>query len=186
MTNDTPSGARARVIPLPDARRIKRAIESLDTGAGVSRPAGAHHPMGERGDAAQYLGMLKGLVQQIEYGLSGGPLQTDVQKGMFAAYERDLPSILAAESSRVAALVQFAAQGILQLPHASQQMAASALGLQVAEHGFAAASEIAVSMEAPGLDESEVVRRSEAMYEAADKLTDYIGEKRAHFGEERP
>ena len=84
MTDDSPRGARAHVIPLPEARRIKRAIESLDTGARVGRPSGApSHPMGERGDAAQYLGMLKALVQQIEYGLNGGPLQTDVQKGVF-------------------------------------------------------------------------------------------------------
>ena len=140
--------------------------------------------MGERGDAAQYLGMLKALVQQIEYGLNGGPLQTDVQKGVFATYDRNFPAILAAESSRAASLVQFAAQGIQQLPHASQQMAATALAFTVAEHGFAAASEIAVGVGAPDFDENEVVRQSEAMYDAADKLTEYIGEKRAQFGEQ--
>lgn len=185
MTDDSPRGARAHVIPLPEARRIKRAIESLDTGARVGRPSGApSHPMGERGDAAQYLGMLKALVQQIEYGLNGGPLQTDVQKGVFATYDRNFPAILAAESSRAASLVQFAAQGIQQLPHASQQMAATALAFTVAEHGFAAASEIAVGVGAPDFDENEVVRQSEAMYDAADKLTEYIGEKRAQFGEQ--
>ena len=187
MTDDSPRGARAHAIPLPEARRIKRAIESLDTGARVGRPSGApSHPMGERGDAAQYLGMLKALVQQIEYGLNGGPLQTDVQKGVFATYDRSLPAILAAESSRAASLREFARQGIMQLPHASQQMAASAAAFMVAEHGLAAASEIAVGVGAPDFDENEVVRQSEAMYDAADQLTDYVAQKRAEFGEERP
>jgi hypothetical protein len=182
--NDEPRGARAHVIPLPEARRIKRAIESLGTGINVGRPPGApRHPMGERGDAAQLLGVLKGLVEQIEEGLRGGELQTDVQKGLFGSYERDMPAILAAEASRASSLVQFAAQGIMQLPRASQQMSATALGLKVAHHGFAASSEIAVGVDKPGFDGEEVVRQSEAMYEAADELTKYVSEKRAQFGE---
>jgi hypothetical protein len=179
---DEPSGARAQAIPLPELRRIKRAIESLGTGIDVGRPKLAPaHPMGERGDAAQCLGILKALVQQIEYGLIGGPLQTDVQKGVFAAYGRDLPAILAAESAHVGTLVKFAAEGIMQVPHASQQMSAAALGLTVAEHGFAAAAEIAVGVDAPGFSDTEVTRQSEAMYEAADKLTDYVAGKRAEW-----
>lgn len=183
MTNEQPSGARAHAIPLPEARRIKRAIESLGTGVNVTRPPGTRHPMGERGEAAQYLGILKALVDQIETGLRGGELQTDVQKGWFGGYDRDLPAMLCAESSRAASLVQFAAQGIMQLPRASQQMSATALGLQVAEHGMAAAAEIAVGVDSPQFDGEEVARQSEAMYAAADQLTKYVAEKRAQFGE---
>jgi hypothetical protein len=185
LTDEASHGARAHAIPLPELRRIKRAIESLGTGIDVGRPKLAPaHPMGERGDAAQCLGILKALVQQIEYGLMGGPLQTDVQKGVFGAYERDLPGILAAESAHVASLREFARQGIMQLPHASQQMSATAVALMVAEHGFAAAAEIAVGVDGLGFAEDEVVRQSEAMYEAADMLTKYVAEKRAEWGED--
>lgn len=83
--------------------------------------------MGERGVATQYLGIPKALVEQIEYGLRGGALQSDVEKGVFGAHGRDLPAILAAEHSRAASLARFAGQGIMQLPRASQQMAATAL-----------------------------------------------------------
>ncbi|MFE3776130.1 hypothetical protein [Streptomyces sp. NPDC059122] len=183
MSNES-RGARAHVVPLPEARRLKRAIESLGTGVNVTKPPGTRHPMGERGDAAQYLGILKALVQQIEYGLRGGELQTDVQKGVFTAYDRNLPSILAAESSEASSLVQFAAQGIEQLPHASQQMAASALAFTVVQHGFAAAAEIAVGIQDPAFDAEEVARQSEAMYEAADELAKYTEQKRAQFSEE--
>lgn len=176
MTNER--GARAHVVPLPEARRIKRAIESLGTGINVSRPPGTRHPLGERGEAAQYLGILKALVEQIEYGLHGGELHTDVQKGVFGAYERDMPAILAAESSKARWLVQFAGQGIMQLPRASQQMAATALAMKVAEHGLAASCEIAVGIDASGFDPEEAVRQSEAMYDAADELTKYVAEKR--------
>ncbi|MFE7111797.1 hypothetical protein ACFU98_29640 [Streptomyces sp. NPDC057575] len=182
MTNE-PSGARAQAVPLPEARRIKRAIESLGTGINVNRPPGTRHPMGERGEAAQYLGILKALVDQIETGLRGGELQTDVQKGWFTGYGRDLPAMLCAESSRAASLVQFAAQGITQLPRASQQMSATAVAFQVAVHGLAASSEIAIGIDSPEFDGEEAVRQSEAMYDAADQLTKYVSEKRAQFGE---
>lgn len=182
MTDET--GASARAIPLPELRRIKRAIDALGTGIDVGRPKLAPaHPMGERGDAAQLLGILKGLVQQIEYGLIGGPLQTDVQKGLFNAYGRDIPAILAAESAHAGVLVKFAAEGIQQVPYASQQMSAAALAFVVAEHGFAAAAEIAVGVDGPGFNEARVTQQSEAMYEAADKLTEYVAEKRAEWDE---
>ena len=183
MTNEPPAGARAHAIPLPEARRIKRTIKSLDANINVSRPPGTRHPMGERGEAAQYLGILKALVDQIETGLRGGQLQTDVQKGWFGTYERDLPAMLCAESSRAASLTQFAAQGVMQLPRASQQMSAAAVAFQVAEHGLAAAAEIAVGVGSPQFDGEEVVRQSEAMYAAADRLTKYVSDKRAQFGE---
>ncbi|MFJ1900489.1 hypothetical protein [Streptomyces sp. NPDC088115] len=182
MTTEQPPGARAHAVPLPEARRLKRAIESLGTGISVNRPPGTRHPMGERGEAAQYLGILKALVDQIETGLRGGELQTDVQKGWFGGYERDLPAMLVAESSRAQSLVQFAAQGITQLPHASQQMSATAVAFRVAEHGLAAAAEIAVGLDSPKFDGEEVARQSEAMYEAADQLTKYVADKRTQFG----
>ncbi|MFI8903920.1 hypothetical protein ACIGO7_37950 [Streptomyces virginiae] len=182
MTAEEPRGARAIAVSLPEARRIKRAIESLDTGINVSRPQGATHPMGERGYAAQYLGMLKALVEQIEYGLRGGELHTDVQKGFFAGYERNIPAMLASESSKARWFTQFAGAGIMQVPHASQQMAACALAGQVIEHGMAAASEIAVGIDSPDFDAEEVVRQSEAMYEKAGELEKYVAEKRTQHG----
>lgn len=184
MTTNEPRGARTHAIPLPEARRVKRAIDSLDTGLDVRRPPGApQHPMGERGDAGQYLGILKALVAQVEEGLRGGPLQTDVQKGWFGAYERNLPSMLANTASQLRDLSGFARQGIMQLPHASQQMSVAAVALLVAQHAFAAASEIAVGFDAEDFHGDEVVKQSEEMYAAFDMLADYVTKKRAEFGE---
>jgi hypothetical protein len=184
MTNEEPRGARTHAIPLPEARRVKRAIDSLDTGLDVRRPPGApQHPMGDRGDAAQYIGILKGLVGQVEEGLRGGPLQTDVQKGWFNAYERHTPSMMANTASQLRDLSEFARQGIMQLPHASQQMSVAAVALLVAQHAFAAASEIAVGIDSADFHEGEVVKQSQEMYEAFDMLADYVAKKRAEFDE---
>ncbi|MFH8805217.1 hypothetical protein ACH4F6_37705 [Streptomyces sp. NPDC017936] len=179
MTTEEPRGARTHAVPLPEARRVKRAIDSLETGLDVRRPAGAQHPMGDAGYAAQYLGMLKGLVAQVEEGLRGGPLQTDVQKGWFAAYERDVPSMLANTAAQLRSLSEFARQGIVQVPHASQQMSVAAAALLAAHHAFAAASEIAVGVGSPDFHDDEVIKQSEEMYAAADMLTDYVTQKRA-------
>lgn len=144
--------------------------------------------MGERGVATQYLGIPKALVEQIEYGLRGGALQSDVEKGVFGAHGRDLPAILAAENSRAASLARFTGQGIMQLPRASQQMAATALALTVVEQSLAAGCEIAVAIDSPDLDPQETARESEAMYDAADELGKYVAHKRtqARAGEGVP
>ncbi|MFJ2279260.1 hypothetical protein ACIOEZ_34490 [Streptomyces sp. NPDC087866] len=183
MTTESPRGARATAIPLPEARRIKRAIDSLGTGISVNQPPGTRHPMGERGVAAQYLGILKALVDQMETGLRGGELQTDVQKGWFNTHERDVSAILCAEADRARNLTEFSAQGITQLPRASQQLSATAIAFQVAEHGLAAAAEIAVGLDSPQFDGEAVARETDTMYEAADLLTKYVADKRAQFGE---
>ena len=184
MTTEEPRGARTHALPIPEARRIKRAIDSLDTGLNARQPAGAQHPMGDRGYAAQYLGMLKAVVAQMEEGLRGGPLETDVQKGWFGAYERDVPSMLANTAAQLRSLSEFARQGITNVPQASQQMSVAAVALLAARHAFAAASEIAVGIGSPDFHEGEMIRQSEAMYEAADMLTDYVAKKRAEFGED--
>lgn len=184
MTTEEPSGARTHAITLPEARRVKRAIDSLDTGVDARRPPGAPaHPMGDRGDAAQYIGILKALIAQIEEGVRGGPLQTDVQKGWFGGYQRNLPSMFANTAAQLKDLSSFASQGIMQVPHASQQMAVAATALLTASHAFAAASEIAVGVGSPDFHEDEVVKQSEAMYEAFDMLADYVAQKRAEFGD---
>lgn len=180
--NHEPGGARTHAIALPQARQVKRAINSLEVGTEIRKPPGEQHPMGDRGYAAQYLGMLKALVAQVEEGLRGGPLQTDVQKGWFASYERQLPSLLANTAAQVRDLSEFARQGIMQVPHASQQMSVAAAALRTAAHAFAAASEIAVGIDAPNFDENEVVKESEAMYEAYDLLAEYVSAKREQFG----
>jgi hypothetical protein len=178
MTEE-PRGARTHAVPLPEPRRLKRAVDSLETGIDIRRPPGAQHPMGDAGYAAQYLGTLKALVAQMEEGLRGGPLEGDVQKGWFAGYQRDVPSMLANTASQLRTLSEFARQGIMQVPEASQQMSVAAVALLAAHHAFAAASEVAVG---PGSDDfhgGEVVKQSEAMYEAVDMLTDYVTKKRA-------
>ncbi|UQI49836.1 hypothetical protein M1P56_35695 (plasmid) [Streptomyces sp. HU2014] len=180
---DEPRGARTHAVALPQARQVKRAINSLETGVEVRKPPGTQHPMGDRGYAAQYLGLLKAFVAQIEEGLRGGPLQVDVQKGWFGGYEGQLPSLLANTSSQVRDLSEFARQGIVEVPHASQQMSVAAAALLTAEHAFAAASEISVGIGKPDFNEAEVVKQSEAMYEAYDLLAEYVRQKREQFGE---
>ena len=183
MTTEEPRGARTHALPIPEARRIRRALDSLDTGLQTTRPAGAQHPMGDAGYAAQYLGMLKAVVAQMEEGLRGGPLETDVQKGWFGAYERNVPSMLANASAQLRSLSEFARQGITNVPQASQQMSVAAVALLAAHHAFAAASGIAVGPGSADFHGGEVARQSEAMYEAADMLTDYVKQKRAEFDE---
>jgi hypothetical protein len=179
MTTEEPRGARTHAIPLPESRRVKRAIDSLETGLDARRPAGAQHPMGDAGYAAQYVGLLKGLVAQMEEGLRGGPLEADVQKGWFTAYERDLPAMLSGLAGQFRALSEFARQGIVQVPQASQQMSVAAVALLAAYHAFGAASEIAVGTGSEDFHADEVARHSEEMYGAADMLTDYVAKKRA-------
>lgn len=184
MTTEEPRGARTHAVPLPQGREVKRAINSLNTGLNITRPPGTKHPMGDRGDAAQYLGMLKGVVAQMEEGLRGGPLAADVVKGLWAVYERSLPSILANTAAQVRDLSEFATQGIQRVPRASQQMAVAAAALRAASHAFAAAAEISAGLGAADFDGDEVVKQSEAMYEACDMLTGYVQQKRAEFGDE--
>jgi hypothetical protein len=181
--NDDARGARTHAIPLPQARQVKRAITSLDTGMDIQKPPGQQHPMGDRGYAAQYVGVLKAIVAQVEEGLRGGPLQTDVQKGWFGGYERNLSSMFANTAAQLRDLSEFARQGIMQVPHASQQMSVGAVALRTAAHAFAAAAEIAVGVGSPDFDQDEVAKESEAMYEAFDMLADYVTKKRAEFGE---
>lgn len=183
MTSQEPRGARTHAVSLPEAKRLRRALDSLGTGMQVHRTPGTQHPMGDRGDAAQLLGMLKAVIAQTEEGLRGGPLQTDVQKGWFAAYERSLPSMFANTASQLRSLSEFARQGITQVPLASQQMAVATSALLAASCAFAAASEIAVGVDSEDFHDGEVIKQSEAMYAAADMLTEYIAAKRAEFGE---
>lgn len=179
MTTEEPQGARTHAIPLPESRRVKRAIDSLETGLDARRPVGAQHPMGDAGYAAQYVGLLKALTAQMEEGLRGGPLETDVQKGWFTAYERNVPSMLANTAGQLRSLSEFARQGITNVPQASQQMSVAAVALLAAYHAFAAASEIAVGTDSEDFRADEAVRHSEEMYEATDMLTDYVTKKRS-------
>lgn len=178
MTTEEPRGARTHAIPLPQARQVRRALNSLETGLDATKPPGQQHPMGDRGYAAQYVGMLKGLVAQMEEGLRGGPLETDVQKGWFGVYERSIPSMFANTAGQLRSLSEFARQGITQVPQASQQMSVAAVALLAAHHAFAAASEIAVGVGSPDFHGDEVVKQSEEMYEATDMLIDYVAKKR--------
>ncbi|WP_329142689.1 hypothetical protein OIU91_03800 [Streptomyces sp. NBC_01456] len=178
MSNDESRGARAHVIPLPEALRLKRAIESLSAGIRVNRSPGKHHPRGERGEAAQFLGVLKALVEQIEEGLRGGELQADVDRGRLTGYERSASAMLTAEASRSFSLAQFAEHNIDRLPCAYQQMAVTALALRVAGHGFAASAEIAMGLDSDRFDAGEAARQSAAMYDAADELTRYVSQTR--------
>lgn len=178
MTTEEPRGARTHAVPLPQGRQVKRAINSLETGLNITKPPGAQHPMGDRGYAAQYVGMLKAIVAQMEEGLRGGPLETDVQKGWFAVYERSLPSMFANTAGQLRSLSEFARQGIVQVPQASQQMSVAAVALLAAHHAFAAASEIAVGVGTEDFHADEVVKQSDEMYEAADMLADYVAKKR--------
>lgn len=181
---DEPRGPRTHAIPLPEGRRLRRAIESLGLGAQISRPGGRPNPMGERGDAAQYLGVLKGLVAQMEEGLRGGPLHHDVTKGFFASYGRDNASLLAGIAAELRLLTGFAGGGITGLPFASQQMSVASTALLAASHAFAAAAEIAVGPGSDAFDENEIVKQSEAMYAAADMLRAYVADKREQWTQE--
>ncbi|MFF7234371.1 hypothetical protein [Streptomyces sioyaensis] len=178
MSNDESRGARTHVILLPEALRLKRAIESLSAGIRVSRSPAIHHPRGERGEAAQFLGILKALVEQIEEGLRGGELQADVDRGRLTGYERQVPAMLAAEASRAFSFAQVAEHNIHKLPGAYQQMAVTALALRAAGHGFAASAEIAMGPDTDRFDAEEAARQSAAMYDAAEELTRYIAQTR--------
>ncbi|MFF7234452.1 hypothetical protein [Streptomyces sioyaensis] len=166
------------MILLPEALRLKRAIESLSAGIRVSRSPAIRHPRGERGEAAQFLGILKALAEQIEEGLRGGELQADVDRGRLTGYERHVHAILAAEASRAFSCAQVAERNIHNLPCAYQQMAVTALALRAAGHGFAASAEISMGPDTDRFDTAEAARQSAAMYDAADELTRYISQTR--------
>ncbi|MFE3572551.1 hypothetical protein ACFXON_24395 [Bacillus subtilis] len=85
---------------------MRRALESLAIAA-YSRASTAN-PLGERGDAAQYAGILAATVEQIETGLRGGTLQTQFQRGWLTGYGRDNAALLAAVGEQVKDLAVFA------------------------------------------------------------------------------
>jgi hypothetical protein len=130
VTNNEPAGARTPAWPLPDARQLRRALESL--GITAHSRSGTRNPVGERGDAAQYAGILHAYLEQIETGLRGGELQTQFQKGWLTGYDRNNAGALGGIAERLDDLSRFAGAGIGQVPLASRQFSTAALALLVA------------------------------------------------------
>lgn len=169
-------GARLPAQPLPEARRLRRALESL----GVTAHSGqSRNPHGERGDAAQLAGILHGTIEQIETGLRGGALQTQFQKGWMTGLGRDHSQILGTIGEQLKDLALFAGSGIQQVPLASRQFSTAALALLVAHQAFAAASEIAVE-DQPDYPAAEAL--SDEMVRQADELARYVDKLKAEFG----
>lgn len=170
-------GARTPAQPLPEARRLKRALESLGVTA-YSR-TNTSNPHGERGDAAQFAGILAATIEQIETGLRGGALQTQFQKGWLNGYDRDNAALLAALGEQVKDLAGFAGAGIGQVPLASRQFSTAALALLVASRALSAAAEISTDTET-GMKTAEAL--SEKMMLNGRELARYLDRLEAEFG----
>jgi hypothetical protein len=176
MFNDQ-RNARVPAQPLPEARRLRRALESL----GVTTHTGPRvpNPFGERGDAAQYAGTLHAMLEQVETALRGGELQPQFQKGWLNAYNRDVPGALGATALQIADMVQFAGEGMGRVPAAAQQLSTAVYALLVAQRAFSAAAELATSEQA-GVDAA--VELSQKMVLNAQELGRWAEKLHAEFG----
>lgn len=116
---------RTHMQPLAKATALRRALESLGVQA-TWPPAGVRNPWGERGDAAQYLGVLTAVTEQMASPLHGGELHGDMRKGYFTGYNRDLPAMLGALADRLGYDAGFAQWGAEQVPRASNQLVTAA------------------------------------------------------------
>ncbi|WP_280335466.1 hypothetical protein [Nocardia wallacei] len=168
--------------PLPEARQLRRALESIGVTT-YSRHPGPPNPHGERGDAAQYAGILHGCLEQIENGLRGGPLQTQWQKGWLGVHQehpaQSNPTyVLASLGMQLRDLSGFAGSGIVRIPLASRQLSTAALAMLVAYRALLAAAEIAG--ETPDLKAAEWL--SDLMVANAHQLTVYVAHLEREFG----
>jgi hypothetical protein len=152
------------------------------------QPGQPRHPKGPTGDAAQYLGMLRGLVEQMTTALHGGELHVDVQKGYFAVYQRSVPAMLAALAERSQYDAAFTRQGVEQVPLASIQLLTAATALQAAGDALAGASVVASG--GPGgarlteKDAAVVQKRTEQAWHTSDLLHEYVEGKRKSWAAE--
>jgi hypothetical protein len=183
---DLPDPTPPNVMLLPEARRLRRALESL----GVTAHAGnvnARYGV-PNADAAQLAGALKAVVERIENGLRGAELQTQFQKGWFGGHDQDTAKILAQYAAHLDDLAQFAGQGIRKLPLASVQFTTAALAALTGSHAMNAAALIALA-DATENPENELElldiaqQWAEEMIRQARELTDYVAAKQAQFGE---
>jgi hypothetical protein len=140
MTVDNGEGARAYAAPLPEARRLRRALESL--GATVHRGRPGSPPIGEA-DAPIMAGMLRALTETYEAGVLGTEAQTAYQFGRLAVYDHDERRVLSALALQLRAAAGFSHQAIDKVPQAARQLRIATLALECATWAVAAAAEIA-------------------------------------------
>ncbi|MET7816074.1 hypothetical protein ABZT26_35205 [Streptomyces sp. NPDC005395] len=183
MSDDVATPVRAQT--LPHRNRLTKALKALDVDVPERKPGQPQNPMGERGDAAQLLGAMAAMVEQMHMPLRGGPLHADVQKGYLGGYERDVPAIFAQLGDRAKYDEAFVRQGVEQVPHASQQLVMAAVAFGVAHKSMLAASLIAGGLDdltAESADAIEKLTLEAAEY--ADMLTKYVEEKRPFWNGE--
>jgi hypothetical protein len=170
MTTSSDGTAPASAVPLPEAPRLRRALESVGLTA-HRQPGAPPNPLGPRGDAAQYAGILAAFIEQVETGLRGGELQAQFQKGWLTGYSRSTPAVLASIGEQLGDLARFASEGMGEVPLASRQLSTAALALLTAARAFTAAADIATGEE-PAL--ASAVKLSETMIANAHELARYI------------
>ncbi len=141
MTVDDSAGrARTYAHPLPEARRLRRALDSL--GATVQRRTGSAAPIGDA-DAPALAGMLRALTETYEAGVLGTEAQTAYQYGRLAVYDHDERRVLSALALQLRTAAGFTQQAIDKVPPAARQLRIASLALECATWAVAAAAEIA-------------------------------------------
>ncbi|MFD4830152.1 hypothetical protein ACFWPV_09895 [Streptomyces uncialis] len=180
-SSETPRGAQGRAVPLPSKARIAEAIQALHSGARLQE-SGAPHPMGERGEAAQYLGVLKALVAQIEYGLKGGPLHPGVLSGQIAGYGDETTWLIAADAFDAEVKATMAGQRSQQVPHADFHLAVAALGFHVAENSLKAAAEISVGLQDSAYAPDHAAEFTASMIHTVEALAEFVAERKEKPG----
>lgn len=180
MTEQQPAGAFGFAIPLPDAGHLKAAIlAAMDGQIDLTGLDTAHlHPLGERAVASQYLGVLKGIVAQMESPLRGGPLGQAFVNGHAYAYQGVLSALLLSFANEATFIRASCRAGIDRFPEAERQLRAAAIALDAARHALGAAAEIAVGADSPDLCQAEIDAHTAAMYAACDDLTNHAATTR--------
>ncbi|MEU6932830.1 hypothetical protein AB0A05_27150 [Streptomyces sp. NPDC046374] len=172
--------ARSQVLPHRNA--LRKALKALDATVHEQRPGQPQKPHGERGDAAQMLGALAGLVHQMQMPLHGGPLHGEMQKGYLNGFERDVPALFAQLGDRAGWESAFVREGVNMVPMASIQLSLAATALACAGKAMLAAALVA---EGPEKLDEEQMQAVEALTKEsmgfADLLTGYVEAKRAQW-----
>lgn len=138
-------GPAFAALGLPVAFKLRPACKSLGVEIShLDRDGDATNPHGERGEAAQMAGAMRGALELIENGLRGADLQTQHQKGYLTAYGRQVPVILSSLADRCQDSSRFVMEAMSRVPLASRQLSLASLALKVAAHALSASGQLAL------------------------------------------
>ncbi|BDT39491.1 hypothetical protein [Streptomyces yaizuensis] len=164
---------------LPHSAELAKAIEAIAGGrfteAALLQDAGP----GEREQAARLLGLLAGVVEQIQLPLRGGHLHDLMNQGYVSAYQGQAWAMLGQIADRARWDQGFIAAGMREAPRAQEQLLLGTLGGSVMWRAVLAAAALnEPGQSAPEEGREKARRLTDEAAAAADKLSEAVVELR--------